>query len=134
MPIPMLPGLKAAPSLASWGSCRKGERLLVGVLAADAFETPREFVWNDASMPPGRAWMEEAVALEAAGTLVRSVSEALKVDPIVLVVREGTLECRIWERLRPLIPCVAVTEGLQSQTLRWLNAPTTSSPGSRTAV
>jgi hypothetical protein len=123
MPIPMLPGLKATPTVVCWGSVRSAKRLLVGALAVDAFETPREFVWNDAALTPlpstgETPWPEESLVLEAATVLVRSIAEAMRESPLLMIVREGTIESRAWNRLRPLIPCAALGESI-----RWQNAP-----------
>jgi hypothetical protein len=91
-------------------------RLLVGALVADAFETPKEFVWNDAELAPEDGWA--GTTADATRALVRSVAECLQEEPILIIVQEGTACEGAWVRLRPLIPCASFGAGFA-----WVNSP-----------
>jgi hypothetical protein len=126
MPIPVLPGLASAPCAVYWGSVRQATRLLVGALVADAFETPKELVWNDAILPPEDDWATAATTLDAVQALVRSIADCLREEPVLILVQDGS-ECEAaWRRLRPLVPCARwKTE------ITWIHAP--APPGSTAA-
>ena len=118
MPIPVLPGLTSAPCTVYWGSLRQSARLIVGALVADAFETPKEFVWNDATLPPEDDWAAAATTFDALQAVILSISECLNEEPVLILVQQGTACEAAWQRLRPLIPCASVGPEID-----WMHAP-----------